>query len=67
MEIRFGDFTPKDCYEKYASVVKDSQTFLKKVLGMKEKYKKMMQSQLNVGPQGSQQVIIPLNGAGAYD
>ena len=28
------------------SIVKDSQTFLKKVLGNKEKYKKMMQSQL---------------------
>ena len=42
-EIKFGDFTTKDCYEKYASIVKDSQTFLKKVLGMKEKYRKMMQ------------------------
>lgn len=43
-EIRFGDFSSKDCYEKYSSIVKDSQTFLKKVLGMKEKYKKMMQN-----------------------
>ena len=23
-EIRFGDFTSKDCYDKYASIVKDS-------------------------------------------
>ena len=34
---------------------------------MKEKYKKMMQNQLNIGVQ-PQQVVIPLNGtAGAYD
>lgn len=45
-EIRFAEFSPKDCYDKYASSVKDSQTFLKKVLGMKEKYKKMMQGQI---------------------
>lgn len=41
-EIRFANFTAKDCYEKYSSIVKDPQIFLKKVLGMKEKYKKMM-------------------------
>lgn len=46
-EIRFGIFTAKECFEKYFSIVKDPQTFLKKVLGNKEKYKKMMHSQLN--------------------
>jgi hypothetical protein len=41
-EIRFNNFSAKDCYEKYSSIVKDAHTFLKKVLGLKEKYKKMM-------------------------
>lgn len=41
-EIKFNNFTAKDCYEKYSSIVKDAHTFLKKVLGLKEKYKKMM-------------------------
>jgi hypothetical protein len=41
-EIKFNNFTAKDCYEKYISIVKDPHTFLKKVLGLKEKYKKMM-------------------------
>lgn len=41
-EIKFGHFSAKDCYDKYCSVVKDPHTFLKKVLGLKEKYKKMM-------------------------
>ena len=43
-EIKFSTFTSKDCFEKYFSVVKDAQTFLKKVLGLKEKYKKMMEN-----------------------
>lgn len=43
-EIKFNNFTAKECFEKYQSIVKDSQTFLKKVLGLKEKYKKMMQN-----------------------
>jgi hypothetical protein len=42
-EIKFDPFTAKDCFEKYSNIVRDPQTFLKKVLGMKEKYKKMMQ------------------------
>ena len=45
-EIKFGIFTAKDCYEKYSSIVRDAQTFLKKVLGLKEKYKKMMHNQI---------------------
>lgn len=47
-EIKFGIFTAKDCYEKYSSIVKEPSTFLKKVLGFKEKYKKMMQNQINL-------------------
>lgn len=43
-EIRFNNFTAKDCFEKYTSVVRDAHTFLKKVLGNKEKYKKMMET-----------------------
>jgi hypothetical protein len=45
-EIKFSSFSASDCFEKYQSIVKDGQTFLKKVLGMKEKYKKMMQNQI---------------------
>lgn len=47
-EIKFGIFTAKDCYEKFSSIVKEPSTFLKKVLGFKEKYKKMMQNQINL-------------------
>jgi rhamnose utilization protein RhaD (predicted bifunctional aldolase and dehydrogenase) len=42
-EIAFHPFTAKECYEKFISIVKDPQIFLKKVLGLKEKYKKMME------------------------
>lgn len=52
-EICFPPFTAKECYEKYSSVVKDPQTFLKKVLGLKEKYKKLMESQMTIMPIGS--------------
>lgn len=45
-EICFAPFTPKECFDKYVSIVKDPYTFLKKVLGLKEKYKKMMEGQL---------------------
>ena len=48
-EIRFGIFSAKDCYDKYSSIVIDPLTFLKKVLGMKEKYKKMMHNQIQLG------------------
>lgn len=41
-EIRFANFTAKDCYEKYSAVIRDPQIFLKKVLGPKEKYRKIM-------------------------
>jgi hypothetical protein len=45
-EIAFPPFNAKECYEKYTSIVKDPQTFLKKVLGLKEKYKKIMENQM---------------------
>jgi hypothetical protein len=32
VEIAFGNFSARDCYEKYLSSVRDGQTFLKKVL-----------------------------------
>lgn len=51
-EIAFENFTPKECFEKYTSIVKDPQTFLKKVLGLKEKYKKMMECQMTIMPGG---------------
>lgn len=51
-EVAFEGFTPKECFEKYTSIVKDPQTFLKKVLGLKEKYKKMMECQMTIMPGG---------------
>jgi hypothetical protein len=45
-EIKFSDYSAKDCFEKYSSLIKDSNTFLRKVLGLKEKYKKMMENQI---------------------
>ena len=30
--IKFGNFSAKDCYDKYTSLVKDQETFFKKVL-----------------------------------
>lgn len=42
-EVAFEPFTPRECFEKYTSMVKDPQTFLRKVLGSKEKYRKMME------------------------
>lgn len=47
-EIAFQPFSPKECYDKYVSMVKDPQTFLKKVLGLKDKYKKIMESQMQI-------------------
>ena len=47
-EIAFLPFTAKECYEKYIAIVKDPHTFLKKVLGLKEKYKKMMEPQMQI-------------------
>jgi len=39
-------FTAKECYDKYISLVRDPQTFLKKVLNtggvVREKYQKLM-------------------------
>jgi hypothetical protein len=58
LEIRFDHFSSKDCYEKYISMIKDSQTFLKKVLGVKEKYKKLMQNQLFMNSSVPQAMII---------
>ena len=39
-EVRFGDFSAKECYKKYTSLIRDAQTFYKKILGGKEKYLK---------------------------
>ena len=61
-EICFDHFSPKECFEKYTSIVKDPQTFLKKVLGTKDKYKKMMASQLNVLPTGLSSHMMSNNG-----
>mmetsp|Transcript_25465 Transcript_25465/g.19209 ORF Transcript_25465/g.19209 Transcript_25465/m.19209 type:complete len:107 (-) Transcript_25465:103-423(-) len=47
-EVKFEQFSAKDCFDKFISTVKDAATFLKKVLGNKEKYRKMMQGQLNL-------------------
>ena len=49
-EIAFGKFTAKECYQKYTSTIRDSATFLKKVLGSKEKFKKLMANQIDEPP-----------------
>ena len=43
-EVKFNQFSAKACYEKYTSLIKDAPTFLKKVLGNKEKFKRMIQN-----------------------
>jgi len=43
-EISFEPFTARDCYKMYRSLVKDASSFLKKVLGEKLKYQRMMQN-----------------------
>ena len=45
-EIAFGFFSPKECYKMYSSLVSDVHSFLKKVLGDKVKYQKMIKNQL---------------------
>ena len=46
-EIAFEPFSPKDCYKMYVTMVTNASTFLKKVLGDKIKYQKIMQNQIN--------------------
>ena len=60
-EIKFGAFSAKECYEKYTSVIKDPHIFLKKVLGNKEKYKKMMQNQLALSASTSYGMAGPMS------
>ena len=43
-EIAFDPFSPKDCYKMYVSMVTNATSFLKKVLGDKIKYQKIMQN-----------------------
>ena len=45
-EIEFEPFSAKECYKMYTSLVSDAQSFLKRVLGDKVKYQKMIQNQL---------------------
>ena len=46
-EIKFNKWTTKECFEKYSSSIKDASSFLKRVLGQKEKFKKLMANQVN--------------------
>lgn len=43
-DISFEPFTAKECYKQYRSLVKDAKQFLSKVLGEKEKFKRMMKN-----------------------
>lgn len=45
-EIKFDQFSARECYKKYTKEIRDAQTFFKKVLGGKEKYKKNIAGQL---------------------
>lgn len=42
------NFSPKECYDKYISIIRDPHAFLKKVLSSggqpREKYQKLMQN-----------------------
>ena len=62
-EISFPPFSPRECYEKYIQVVKDPQSFLKKVLGNKEKYRKMMENQMQIMGHAVTTVILEENPA----
>lgn len=44
VEIKFDKYSAKDCYEKYTQMVNNLDTFIKLVIGNKEKYKKIYQS-----------------------
>lgn len=48
------NFSPKECYEKYTSMIRDPHAFLTKVLSAggqpREKYQKLMQNQLDQAP-----------------
>jgi len=46
-EIRFDNFSARECYRKYTSSIRDAQTFYKKILSGKEKYKKLIAGQLD--------------------
>ena len=46
-EIRFGRFSAKECYKKYTGLVRDAQTFFKKILGGRPKHKKYIAGQLD--------------------
>lgn len=39
-DVKFDHFTARECYKKYTKEVRDAQTFFKRILGGKEKYKK---------------------------
>ena len=43
-EISFEPFSAKECYKMYTALVTDINSFLKKVLGEKPKYQKMIQN-----------------------
>lgn len=45
-EIEFEPFSAKECYKMYTSLVTDAQSFLKRVLGDKVKFQKMIHNQL---------------------
>ena len=46
-EVKFDKFSAKSCYKTYTAIVRSAQTFFKKILGGKEKYKKFIASQLD--------------------
>lgn len=43
-DIKFSKYSPKECFKKYTSMVRDAQTFFKKILGGKDKLKKLIAS-----------------------
>jgi len=49
-EIAFNQFSPKECYTKYTSTVREARVFFKKILQGKEKYLKYIQDNLDEPP-----------------
>ena len=57
-QICFEPFTAKECYKMYRSMVTDAQSFLKKVLGERHKFQRMMMNQINGHPTSDQMLNI---------
>jgi hypothetical protein len=58
-EIAFEPFTAKECYKMFQSLVTDVHSFLKRVLGDKVKFQKMIKNQIRGLPPIDMMVNLP--------